>query len=101
MNRQASAVPLEGQKPHVAITADTTCLPAAAVLGLGAVAAASPIQGSDMADSRAAAGAAAEEAAPALPRKDAVLVLGGTGKLGRRVVEQVSFLSCWSLERLF
>jgi hypothetical protein len=43
-----------------------------------------------MADTTAAAGAAAEEAAPPLPRKDAVLVLGGTGKLGRRVVEQVS-----------
>jgi hypothetical protein len=38
----------------------------------------------------AAAGAeAAEEGAPPLPREDAVLVFGGTGKLGRRIVEKV------------
>jgi hypothetical protein len=30
--------------------------------------------------------------APPLPRKNAVLVFGGTGKLGRRVVEKVGHL---------
>lgn len=32
---------------------------------------------------------AAEEAAAPLPRENAVLVFGGTGKLGRRIVEKV------------
>jgi hypothetical protein len=46
--------------------------------------------GSDQSASAAAAAEAAEEVPPPLPRKNAVLVFGGTGKLGRRVVEKVS-----------
>jgi len=37
----------------------------------------------------AAAGEVVEEVPPPLPRENAVLVFGGTGKLGRRIVEKV------------
>jgi hypothetical protein len=37
----------------------------------------------------AVAEAAVEELPPPLPRENAVLVFGGTGKLGRRIVEKV------------
>lgn len=66
---------------------------AAGVLGLAAAGAASGAF--DMGSGGAGAGAsaaapAAERAPPPLPRENAVLVLGGTGKLGRRIVEKVS-----------
>jgi hypothetical protein len=45
----------------------------------------------DMAGGEAAAAESAEAAAPApLPRENAVLVFGASGKLGRKVVEKVS-----------
>jgi hypothetical protein len=60
------------------------------VLGLAAVAATNPIKQSDMAGADpAVAEAAVEEVPPPLPRENAVLVFGGTGKLGRRIVEKV------------
>lgn len=64
--------------------------PAVSVLGLAAVAATTTIEPGSMGDAAtAAAGEAAEELPPPLPREDAVLVFGGTGKLGRRIVEKV------------
>lgn len=71
---------------------------AASVLGLVAVAATSKIEPVDMdAAATAAGGEAAQEVPPPLPRKNAVLVFGGTGKLGRRIVEKVRqvFVLCF------
>jgi hypothetical protein len=67
---------------------------AVSLLGIGAVAATTSMGPSDanQSASPAAAAEAAEEVAPPLPRKNAVLVFGGTGKLGRRVVEKVGHL---------
>lgn len=62
------------------------------VLGLAAAAAATAGGGDNMGEAAAtaaAAGEVVEEVPPPLPRENAVLVFGGTGKLGRRIVEKL------------
>jgi hypothetical protein len=65
---------------------------AAGLIGLVGYAAANN-PAADMAGGAAAAADSAEAPAPALlPRENAVLVFGASGKLGRKVVERVSAL---------